>query len=386
MFTLEVQGLRDDLRVVKLVGEEGLSRPYRFDLSVVSRERTLASGDVIGREARLTLSGQGEARRVHGIVGRLELGDEGKQITAYEITLVPRLSRLVHRRTSRIFQERTTPEIVGEVMARAGIPASAWRFALRARYRPRPYCVQYRESDLDFIHRLLEEEGISYAFEHTADAHVVVFGDDRAAHEPVAGGETISFRPPSGGLGDGEHVRRFRVAEEMRPEKVTLADFNFRVPALGLAGSAEAVPDTDLELYDAPGKPRDPGGGARARADPARGGAGPEAHRARGGHLPALRPRARLHAGRAPARGARRALPHHARRARRREPRGGGHRRLRLLQPLRVHPRGGPLPRAARHPPADRQGRPDGHRGRPPERGDLHRRARPGEGPVPLGS
>jgi type VI secretion system secreted protein VgrG len=112
---------------------------------------------------------------VHGVVARIEVGDQGKRLTFYRATLVPRAWRLLHRHDCRIFQELSVPEIVQRVLQGAGLEAGDdFRLSLQGTYAPREYCVQYRESDWAFVCRLLEEEGIFHFFEHEESRHVLV--------------------------------------------------------------------------------------------------------------------------------------------------------------------------------------------------------------------
>lgn len=261
MHRFQVDGLSSELRVVSFEGSEGVSQLFRFTVTVASSENELAFGSVVGQPAVLTFRAGDEPRHVHGVVSSFEQGEEGKKLTAYRATLVPAVWRLRYRRASRIFQELTTPDILKAVLQKAGVASSAYRLALSGRYKPREYCVQYRESDWDFMSRLMEEDGIFYFFEHAEGKHVLVLGDAPSAHATIAGDASLPFRAPSGALMKGEHVSRFRYAERVRPGKVTLRDYNFKKPGLTLEGSQSSDADTDLEIYDYPGDYDEPGAG-----------------------------------------------------------------------------------------------------------------------------
>lgn len=263
MHLFQVDGLDHELRVTRFEGREGISELFHFDVLVVCSEKDIAFADVVGKPALLTWRVGDLPRHLHGVVASFEQGEEGKRLTAYRLTVVPDVSRLKHRRNSRIFQALSTPEIVEQVLRTAGIPSNGYRFALSGDYRPREYCVQYRESDFAFMSRLLEEEGICYFFEHDEDGHVLVFADSPSAHAPIAGDSTVVFRPPLGALVQGEHVSRFRYAERVRSGKVTLRDYNFKKPSLSLETNAETDVDADLEVYDYPGDYDAPGAGSR---------------------------------------------------------------------------------------------------------------------------
>ncbi len=259
MHTFEVDGLSTELRVMRFEGHEALSQLYRFDVTLACEDPALAFADLVGKPCVLTFKVDDEPRFAHGIVSRFEQGEEGKKLTLYRATIVPSVWRLQHRRDSRIFQAMTVPDILKAVLDGAGVEGS--RFSLSGSYATREYCVQYRESDWDFMSRLMEEEGIYTFFEHTHDSETLILADAPSAHNPIAGESTLVFRTPLGAMVKGEHVSRFRYAEEVRPGKVTLRDYNFKKPSLSLESKAAGSDDTDLEIYDYPGEYEDPGTG-----------------------------------------------------------------------------------------------------------------------------
>jgi type VI secretion system secreted protein VgrG len=152
--------------------------------------------------------------------------------------LAPRLWLLSRKRSSRIFQEKTVPEIVDQVLSEWNI---ARRWNVLSAYKPRTYCVQYQETDLGFIQRLLAEEGIFYGFEHPDEEkapEIVVFSDNAHLWPPIAGSPLLELRD-SGGMDEREEdVRRFRLQERARPGSVYLKEFDFARPAIDLHASA----------------------------------------------------------------------------------------------------------------------------------------------------
>jgi type VI secretion system secreted protein VgrG len=254
-FLFEVEGLSQTLRVVRFSGSEGLSELFRFEMIVACEDGVVAFDDVIGKPALLTMNADaGEPRYVHGLVARMRQGDFGKKLTTYHLTIVPRPFRLLHRHDCRIFQELTAPDIIKKVLEGAGLASGTdFRVALQATYATREYCVQYRESDWAFVSRLMEEEGITYFFEHAADKHVLALIDKPASHSPIAGDATVKFKASLGALSKGEHIHRFHYAEEIRSGKVTIGDYDFKKPSLKLASSGSGAAFADLEIYDHPG-------------------------------------------------------------------------------------------------------------------------------------
>ncbi|WP_437595837.1 type VI secretion system tip protein TssI/VgrG [Sorangium sp. So ce590] len=217
----QVDGLEHELRVTRFEGREGISELFHFDVPVASSEKDITLTDVVGKTALLTWQVGEQPRFLHGVVASFEQDEEGKRLTAYHATVVPDVARLKHRRNSRIFQALSTPEIIEKELRAAGIPSNGYRSLLSGVYRAREYCVQYRESDFAFLSRLMEEEGISYYFEHDEGGHVLVFADSPSAHASIAGESTLVFRPQLGALVQGEHVSRFRYTERVRSGKVT---------------------------------------------------------------------------------------------------------------------------------------------------------------------
>ena len=260
-FTFEVQGLSAATWVARFEAREAISDLFEVELTLTSDDKDIAFADVVGKPAVLKLeTDQSEPRFIHGIVSRFRQAEDGKKLTVYHATLVPKLWRLRHRHDARIFQEMTVPDIIAQVLDGAGV--TDHRAALTGSYSPREYCVQYRESDLAFISRLMEEEGIHYFFEHSEDKDVVVLGDAPSSSAAIAAPDTVAYRGTLGAMAHGESVARFSSWEEVRPGKVTLTDFNFKKPSLSLVSSSSGKLDTDLEVYDYPGEYDMPGDGS----------------------------------------------------------------------------------------------------------------------------
>ena len=263
VFTFEVEGSALELRVVRFSGDEGLSRLFEFTLEIASEGGELS--DYVGKAGVLTIEGLGEPRHVHGFIRHAEYVGESRNYNLHEIVLVPRIWRLQNRHDCRIFQEMTTPAIIQQVLTEAGIAAELFRFELGGAYAPRNYCVQYRESDLDFVLRLLEEDGVFYFFEHSPEKHVLVMADQAGAHKAIPGGGSLFFVPPGGGVSEKEHVSAFRFGESVRPGRVSLRDYYFPKPDEPMEVNEDLDKDTDLEVYDYPGEYRRPDRGAPDR-------------------------------------------------------------------------------------------------------------------------
>ncbi|KSR20796.1 type VI secretion system tip protein TssI/VgrG, partial [Pseudomonas aeruginosa] len=156
----------------------------------------------------------------------------------------------------RIFQHLTVPQIVALILEEHGILADAYRFQLGTRYPEREYCVQYDESDLHFVQRLCAEEGIHFHFRHSAEAHLLVFGDDQTVFPRL--GRPTAYVHDSGLVADEPVIKRFSLRLASRTTRTTRRDYDFEKPRLlleaGNRPAADAPAEPDLEDYDYPGR------------------------------------------------------------------------------------------------------------------------------------
>ncbi len=249
-----------ELRVVRFHGREALSQPYQFDVELVGEaEESLDVRPLLGADALLMVRSPGGERLVHGMVSRIETLSRRAGQPRYRARIVPKLWRLGLVQHCRHFQGQTAPAIVQNVLDESGITT---RVALSGNYAAREMCVQYRESDLAFVSRLLEAEGIFYFFEHSEDGHVLVLADAANVPAPLSDDSRLVFRE-RGDNPDVDHVFAFESRQTLRTGAVTLGDFDFVRPTLDMAGIAKADTDADLEDYEHPGEHATPADGKR---------------------------------------------------------------------------------------------------------------------------
>ena len=248
-FSLSIEGASHDLQVLEFSGREAISQPFVFELELVSERPDLDLQTLLHRPAFLALSQTGNG--IHGHIYRVAQGESGKRLTRYHASLRPQLAYLAHRINQRIFQHLTVQKIISQVLEEHGIQANAYQFQLGSVYPEREYCVQYDESDLHFVQRLCEEEGIHYHFEHNTDGHVLVFGDDQTPFPKLA---PTAYQQDSGLVADDPVVKRFGVRVETRTSRVTRRDYVFEKPKLLMEADAKSAFTPDLEDYDYPGR------------------------------------------------------------------------------------------------------------------------------------
>ncbi|WP_299007995.1 type VI secretion system Vgr family protein [uncultured Shewanella sp.] len=208
---------------------ERLSSPFEVQISLVSRQSDINPSDVVDLSGLMQWSVNGAVQRqVHGIVSRFTKGNTGHHHTQYYLTLVPAFSRLSLRHNSRIFQTQSALAIIQTLLSEMGITDFAFNCEPSLSERVREYCVQYRETDLDFIHRLAAEEGLFYHFEHTATSHTLVFSDSPLKLTKLS--EPFPYNAINGGVSDVPFVRQFAFTHRVRPNAVTLKDSSFKQP------------------------------------------------------------------------------------------------------------------------------------------------------------
>ncbi|WP_339527315.1 type VI secretion system tip protein TssI/VgrG [Pseudomonas sp. EL_65y_Pfl2_R96] len=206
-FSLTIDGFEHDFQVLAFTGEEAISRPYLFNVELVSERSDLDLESLFDIEAFLTFDTKGNG--IHGRVYHIAQSGNDQRLTRYSLALVPHLSYLRHRINHRIYQQFSVPKIVALILEEHGILGDACRFHLGSTYPERDYCTQYDETDLHFIQRLCEEEGIHFHFQHSAQGHVLVFGDDQAVFPKI--GQPTAYRQESDRVADEPLIKRFNL-------------------------------------------------------------------------------------------------------------------------------------------------------------------------------
>jgi type VI secretion system secreted protein VgrG len=254
----------DKLKLVSFSASEGVSELFSVSVDLASRDGQIDFDAIIGQPALLTIHGPKGKRYLHGMVSLLEMDEKNGPWAQYRAQIVPTIRLLSYRYNCRIFQSKSIPDIIKQVLLDGDIPSDQFRFSLKKDYKPRDYCVQYRESDLAFITRLMEQYGLFYFFEHSADNHKLVIGDSSDVHLVIADPPKIIYHAPGGtGVADQEHVYDYNYQQEIRSDGVCLRDFDFKKPKLNLT---QETGEKKREVYDYPGEYVEPSeGGALAK-------------------------------------------------------------------------------------------------------------------------
>ncbi|KAB0859286.1 type VI secretion system tip protein VgrG [Cronobacter sakazakii] len=244
----------------KLSGREALSEPFMFTLTLLGTDARADRSALLGQPVTVTIPTQAlmTPRYLNGKVTRVAVSAvelSGTRYAAYELTVEPDLWPMQRDRNLRIFQGQTVPQIVKTLLGESRVNMEE---RLSGSYRVWEYCVQYQESSLDFISRLLELEGIAYHFRHEQDRHTLVLTDAPGQYEPFPGYETIPYHvTPSGGSTDEEGISQWALEDSVTPGIYSLDDYDFRKPNAWLFQARQnplSPQPGSIDVYDWPGR------------------------------------------------------------------------------------------------------------------------------------
>ncbi|MEO6784810.1 MAG: type VI secretion system tip protein VgrG, partial [Chthoniobacteraceae bacterium] len=258
----------DKLLLVGFEGKEEVSRLYSFRLEMLAanaNSKDVKFDKLLGQELAVTMKMHGEKERYfRGICRRIEQGNRDVEFTTYRAEIVPQFWLTTRTAQSRIFQQMSVPDILKKVLA--GLKVD---YQLQGTFEKREYCVQYRETDFNFVSRLMEEEGIFYFFKHTQSAHELVIANAAAAHPDVPGTAKVQWSVEEGERREMHHIHEWVKRQEVRSGKFTLWDHSFQRPtdsfeskkstlgsiAVGtVTHKLEVADNSKMEIYDYPGE------------------------------------------------------------------------------------------------------------------------------------
>lgn len=247
----------DKLLLAAMRGTEELGRLYTYELDLRSSDESIKLESVLGQRftVRLNLH-DGSTRFFDGFVSRFShTGHKGGYAT-YRAILHPWLWFLTRHSDCRIFQEMTVPDIIKQVFKDIGFTDVDDK--LLGSYRTRNYCVQYRETDFNFVSRLMEQEGIYYFFRQEDGKHTIVLADGPGSHEKIPGHDEIEYHPPTANIvRECDYIDGWELTQEVQPGTTALNEFDFENPSNDLVVDARIQrdhPHAGYEAYDYPGE------------------------------------------------------------------------------------------------------------------------------------
>ncbi|CAM3599337.1 Phage-related baseplate assembly protein [Vibrio aerogenes CECT 7868] len=268
-FRLAIDGVNDETLVVReFQGNEFISDGmdengqtvfgYRYQIALASRNSGLSAEQIVDSKALLEVIRNGQVvSQVHGIIRNLTKGDTGFNHTFYTVTLVPSLERLSLRHNSRIFQQQDAQVILTTLLDEMGI--TDYAFSVRRTLAQREFCVQYRETDAAFFHRLAAEEGLMYFFVHEDTKHTLVITDNPEGF--VKPGLSVPYNVVSGGAGEIPYISGMNACRQTEVSAIVHQDYSFKKPDYSFVQQLDGKEmDYQLQTYehfDYPGRYKD---------------------------------------------------------------------------------------------------------------------------------
>lgn len=265
----------DKAILTSLSGREEISQPYEFSLTIASPKDKLKPEEIIGQPLAVKIDrGDEEPRFVHGYISHMWAGDYSKTqddksapSRMYRVRLVPWLWFLT--RAARCFVylpeklEKSIQEVIDELFKRVKSygHVQTWNEAGAAsilKARKVEHCVQYRETDFNFLARTLEQYGVYYYFRHEQDKHTLILSDQPNYQD--APESKVEYHPAVGGQIPIDAISSWEHAYEFVPGKYEQTDYDFKQPSTSLkvnAAKHSSIPlsnNSGYEVFDFPGE------------------------------------------------------------------------------------------------------------------------------------
>ena len=253
--------LEDDVLVLRrMFGHEAISQLFQYELELYSDDLEIKYEKLLGGNATVRVAVKNEKiRYFNGYISSFSfVGEEGRHFK-YHAILSPWLWFLTRTADCRIFQEKTVPDIIKEVFRHNGF--TDFRDELTTEYKEWEYIVQYRETDFNFVSRLMEQEGIYYFFTHKDGKHELVLADAFSSHQSTEEYHEIPYFPPeNSSQRNQDHIDTWLIQKKVMPGSCVLNDFNFKAPKnvlINISNDEKDHQSAHFEMYDYPGKYRE---------------------------------------------------------------------------------------------------------------------------------
>ncbi len=251
--TLRITGSAVTPDVLRFSGREALSEPFRWEIDFTTPQDNIAPQDVLMKYATLRMR---SGKAVHGIITRLEWISTTADQSHYQVVLSSRLALLTRIRQCSVFQNQSVPEVVEQVLRQHGLEGADFDFRLERTYPARELITQWRETDLEFIQRILSEVGIFWRTEmdEARGLDIYIFADSQLNYRFDV---HLPYREPSG-LYDGaqESVWDVSTLNQVVPGMVSVRDYNYRIAGTPMDATvsvrSEAVTTGEHYRYVAP--------------------------------------------------------------------------------------------------------------------------------------
>jgi len=246
---------KDTVLLESFTYTEDFGKPFRLTATVTAaRPGALHIEETIGKSATLRIRlKDGKDRYLNGIIAKVVQDACIRDKPSFDLTIVPKFWLLSRNSDCRIFQRMSVPEIIKQVFTDRGIDDSLQGSLLKGKFTKHDYIVQYRETDFNFISRLMEMEGIYYYFSHFNGRHELVLANDTSCHRSLDGAAELPFLPPEVHT-EIERITKWHAESEITTGRVSLRAFDFKAPNTKPRDTANLDYEhkTSFEIYDYP--------------------------------------------------------------------------------------------------------------------------------------
>lgn len=249
----------DALVFQRMSGSEHLGQAFEYRIEALSESTNVDLNALLGEKVavRVDLPAGGKRYFNGYVVSAAQVPSESSRFTSFELTIRSWIWLLSQTSDCKIYQNKSVPDIVKQLFRDNGFSDFEDRLT-DGSYRERDYCVQYRETDYNFVHRLMQEEGIYYYTKHEKDKHTLVLADSKGSHDKLPHYGDIPFYPKDNvSRREREHIYLWTVTRSLQSGKVVLNEFDFKIPKKNLEAKKDKSrkhPFSDLEIYDYPGE------------------------------------------------------------------------------------------------------------------------------------
>jgi type VI secretion system secreted protein VgrG len=246
----------DMLLLAGFSGHEAISRLFSFHLDLLTEHGPIPFAEIIGKTVTISITQSDNSKRyINGMVSRFAQSGADARFMHYQMEVVPWTWALTRYSDCKIFHKKTVVEIIQQVFSDRGF--MDFQISLSGTYSLLEYTVQYRETDFNFISRLMEQYGIFYFFQHEMGKHTMVIADSSSVYQSCPGNKSAGYNLAAGGLDADDVVNSWNVEQELRSGMYTLTDYNFITPSANLAASENTIysvgGNSGFELFDYPG-------------------------------------------------------------------------------------------------------------------------------------
>jgi len=246
----------DKLLLRKFVFEDELCRPFRMEMELQSTDASIDFDKILGAKVTVEIKCPNyQTRKIHGYISEFSQVDSDTELFEYRAVMVPWVWMLSQKSNCIIHKNKNVPTLVQEVMADLGL-GEVSDLTTASDYTEMPFCVQYDETDLNFVSRLMERAGIYYFFENEEKKAKLVLCDSPGNHEAFPGYSSIPYNAHKPAAGTPEHIYKWTQAQEVKPSTVELQDYDYNNPKKQLLtndSATQGYTNGDYSGYHYPG-------------------------------------------------------------------------------------------------------------------------------------